>query len=94
MAPLGFLYSLGKDLKKYLEWKEEEKTVNSNYLEVSGLNKRMEETGYKLRWSNRENVETKLLEKYEIAWEIDKKNRIRRKLVNKGDQVLLAKKKN
>ena len=88
---LGFLYALAKDLKKYLEWKEETKLVSSDWLEKSGFRKEAEKNGISLRWSKPDKVESRLLDGYEIMYEVDSSKSVRRKLVLKDGLILIGK---
>ena len=78
---LGFLYGLGKDLKKYIEWDVEDKVVDREWLNLSGFKVHMELEGYNLKWCLLEKVESRLLSGYEVAYEIDKSKRVRRRIV-------------
>lgn len=55
---LGFFYEVAKDIKKYYEWKEEEKLVNSGWLEKSGFKEKLEADGITLRWSKPDRLGT------------------------------------
>lgn len=88
---LGLLYVWGKDLKKYLEWKGETKLVSSDWLEKSGFKKEAENNGISLRWSKPEKIESRLLDGYEIMYEVDNSERVRRKLVLKDGLILIGK---
>ena len=94
---LGLLYGIAKDAKNYLEWKEEIKIVDNNWIEKSSFGYRINEQGFKLRWSNPEKIETRLLEGYQIIYEFDKIKRIRRKIQlgnRKGSSILIGIKEN
>ncbi len=92
---LGLLYGLGKDLKKYFDWEVEDKLVDRQWLDKSGFKDHMKREGYILRWSADGKLESWLLSGYEIAYEIDKSKRVRRRVVraprDKPD-VLIGKK--
>ena len=92
---LGLLYGLGKDLKTYFDWEVEDKLVDRQWLDKSGFKDHMEREGYILRWSADGKLESWLLSGYEIAYEIDKSKRVRRRIVraprDKPD-VLIGKK--
>jgi len=92
MAALGLIYQIGKDIKKWLEWKEEIKSVDSEYLEKSGLKAHLEKDGVKLRWSTFDKVPTRKLEGWEIVYEIDEKNRTNYQLVRNNEVTLIGKK--
>ena len=87
---LGFFYGLGKILRDFLSWKEEVKVVDNDWLNKSGFRLRCEGEGYTLLWSNEEKIPSRRLDEWDILWEVDKKARIRRKLKNRSDQVLLG----
>jgi hypothetical protein len=92
---LGFIYSVGKDIKDYLAWHEETKVVDREWLEKSGFGKLMESQGYKLLWSLPDKIETRKLSGYEIIFEIDESRRIRRRIVRGREPlVLIGKRKN
>ncbi len=88
---LGLLYGLGKDLKKYFDWEVEDKLVDRQWLDKSGFKDHMEREGYILRWSSNDKLESWLLSGYEIAYEIDKSKRVRRRIIRapKDDPIVL-----
>jgi hypothetical protein len=87
---LGLLYGLAKDLKEYLEWDEQEKLVSFDWVEKSGFGKEAEKNGVSLRWSKPEKIESRLLDEYEVMYEVEKLKRVRRKLVLKDGSVLIG----
>lgn len=89
---MSLIYTFAKDLKNYLEWDEETKLVDGTWLQVSGFGQRAEDDGMNLRWTNPDNVETRLLQGYEISYEIDKIKRVRRRIVRRDGVVLMGKK--
>jgi hypothetical protein len=94
---LGLIYGVAKDIKDYLKWDEEYKTVDKEWLDKSGFGKEMESHGYKLYWSRPEKIESRKLGGYEIIFEVDKIKRIRRRIVwSSGNDslILLGKKEN
>lgn len=88
---LGLLYDLAKDLKEYLEWDEEDKFIDNQWLDKSGFKATAENSGITLRWSRPEKVQTRLLDGYEILYEIEKLKRKRRRLVLNDGSVLIGK---
>jgi hypothetical protein len=90
---LGLLYVIGKDIKSYLKWEEEIKTVDGEWLKRSGFQELMKNQGYELRWSKPEKVETRKLDGYEVIYEIDKKSRVRRRIQRGREQLVLIGKK-
>lgn len=88
---LGLRYDLAKDLKEYLEWEEQTKLVEPNWVEKSGFGKIAEKDGITLTWSKPEKVESRLLDGYEIMYEVEKVKRVRRKIVLKDGAVLIGK---
>lgn len=78
---LGLLYVVGKDIKKYFDWDVEDKLVDRRWLDLSGFKDRMEREGYIVRWSADGKLESWLLSGYEIAYEIEKSKRVRRRIV-------------
>lgn len=87
----GVLYDLVKDVAKYFEWKEEDKLVDMKWPEYSGFNAKVTESGRTLIWSRPDQVERRLHEGHEIAYEIDKIKRIRRRIVLRDGLVLMSK---
>jgi len=87
----GVAYDLVKDLAQYLKWKEEEKLVDFKWPEYSGFQAKLAESGRTVVWSRPDLVERRLIEGYELACEIDKLKRIRRRIVLKDGLVLLSK---
>jgi hypothetical protein len=90
---LGLLYALAKDIKSCLTWSEEAKLVDREWLKTSGFEEFMKNQGYKLRWTTPEKVETRKLYGYEIIYEIDKSNRVRRRIVRGREPLTLLGKK-
>ena len=92
---LGFLYGLGKELKNYIEWDVEDKLVDREWLDLSGFKDHLQQEGYTLSWSRPEKVESRVLSGYEIAYEIDKVRRIRRRIMRgpEHDRLVLIGKK-
>ena len=88
---LGLLYGLAKDLKDYVQWNEEEKLVDMGWPEKSGFQAQAERNSLKLSWSTAEKVQSRLLDGYEVMYEIDKVKRVRRKIVLKDGMILLGK---
>ncbi len=93
---MGLIYGLGKDLIKYLKWTEEPKPVDLPWLEKSGLKQRAEDENIELRWSKSSKVESRLLEGYQIFYEVDERKHVRRKIIvldsrGKEDLVLMGK---
>ncbi len=88
---LGLFYGLAKDIKDYVEWNEEEKLVDINWPEKSEFNIQAESSGLKLSWSKPEKIESRLLDGFEIMYEVDKIKRVRRKIVLYDGMVLLGK---
>ncbi|MFQ5684572.1 MAG: hypothetical protein ACE5HC_15035 [Candidatus Binatia bacterium] len=88
---LGLIYAVAKDLKGYLSWQEESKLVDFNWPETSGLKAEAQKSGLELSWSNPEKVQSRILEGYEIVYEIDKSKQIRRRLELKDGLVLMGK---
>lgn len=88
---LGLLYGFLKDAKDYLEWDEEIKIVDRKWLEKSGFEEKLKAEGYKLRWSNIDKIELRVLDGYEFIYEIDKIKRVRKKiqLGNRQDSSIL-----
>ncbi|MFC1876622.1 hypothetical protein ACFL2E_05035 [Thermodesulfobacteriota bacterium] len=97
---IGFIYQVGKDLigigkfiKEKFDWKEEIKFVDLQYIEKSGLQEKLENEGFHLRWSAFEKVESRKLDDWNYVYEIDEKNRTKYKLEVKDELVLMGLKK-
>jgi hypothetical protein len=88
---LGLLYTFVKDMKVYLEFNEEKKLVDSDWLVRSGFKEKAESDGWKLAWVRPDRVASLKQDGYEILYEIDKLRRVRRQLVSKDSSVLVAK---
>ncbi len=87
---LGFLYDIAKDIKEYLDWNEEDKLVDFNWPEKSGLKAKAEAEGMTIRWCKPDKLVSRQIDGYEIIYEIDKKKRVRRRLVLKDGLVLIG----
>jgi hypothetical protein len=90
---LGIIYGLAKDIKEYLAWREESKLVDREWLDRSGFKDLMESKGYELRWSKRDRIETRKLDGYEVIFEIDRSNRVRRRIERGREPLILIGKK-
>ena len=90
---LGFLYDVAKDVKDYLEWKEEQKLVDIKWPEKSGFKEKAEADGMEISWSKPDKLESRKLDGYEIVYELDKKSRTRRRLVLRDGLILIGKRK-
>jgi hypothetical protein len=88
---VGFLYGLAKDLGEYLKWDEQVKLVDMSWPQKSGFEAEAEERGLQLRWSNPERLESRRLDGWDVVYEMDKQQRIRFRIENKSQQVLIAK---
>ena len=40
---LSLLYKIGKDIKEYLTWKEQDKLIDSEWLTISGTEEKMKQ---------------------------------------------------
>lgn len=88
IAAVGFLRDKWREKQ---QWTEKEKEVNSAWWESSELKKLYEAKGYKdFGWSNSDRVAERVVEGKEIVHEVDQKNRIKYRLVNKSGQVLVC----
>lgn len=88
---LGLLYGIAKDLKDYLEYEEEDKLVDSGWLDKSGFDEKWKKKGYELRWSRPDKIESRRLDGWEILYEVDKIRRMRRRIVLRDGMVLIGK---
>jgi hypothetical protein len=89
---LGFLYEIGRDLKKHYEWKIEDKLVDLEWIQCSGFEKAAESQGWRLYWSRADKVESRKFAGYEVMFELDNSARVRRRLVTRDGMILLGKK--
>jgi hypothetical protein len=75
------------------QWTTKDKEINNTWWESSSLKATYEAQGYTdFAWSNSNRVAERMASGKEIVYELDQKNRIRYKLVNKTGQVLLCRK--
>ena len=93
---LGLLYGAGKDLVDYLTWNEEDKEVDISWLDKSGFNEQSEKENIELVWLKAIKLESKILDGYEVFYELDKNKRVRRRIIIKDsngnvDLVLVKK---
>ncbi len=88
---LGLLYTIAKDLKEYGTCDEEEKLIDSDWLEKSGFKDELQSKGMTPRWSNPDKVASRQLDGWDIIYEIDGIRRIRRKLVLRDGMILIGK---
>ncbi len=87
----GLAYDLVKDLAKYLEWKEEDKLVDFRWPEYSGFSAKVAEAGKSVFWSKPDLVQRRMHEGCELAYEVDKGKRVRRRIVLRDGLVLMSK---
>jgi len=88
----GLLYSFAKDLGSYLSWDEEEKLVDFQWPEKSGFQSDVEKEGFRIGWCRPDKIEARKLDGYEVLYEIDKRKRIRRRIVLQDGLTLIGKK--
>ena len=75
------------------QWNEQKKEVNSAWWESSELKKHYEARSYQdFRWSDPDRVAERVAQGKEVLYELDEKQRIKYKLVNKSGQVLMGRK--
>ena len=89
---LGLVYDFLKDAKSYLNWDEESKIVDKEWLTKSGFKTKAIEDGLALRWTSPQKLERRKSEGYKILYERDELRRIRRRLVLNDGSVLMGKK--
>lgn len=87
----GLVYDVVKDVAKYLEWTEENKLVDFKWPEYSGFAAKVAESGKAVFWSKPDQVERRLYEGCEIAFELDNGKRVRRRIVLRDGLVLMSK---
>ena len=88
----GLLYSFAKDLGSYASWDEEEKLVDFQWPDASGFKANAENEGYAVAWSRPDKIASRMLEGYEILFEVDKIKRVRFRLVLRDGLTLIGKK--
>lgn len=88
---LGFFYGLAKDLGNYLKYQEETKLVDGVWLKESGFQDHAEQKGFELKWSRPDKVQSKLLNGWEIMYEVDKLKRVRRRIERRDGNTLIGK---
>jgi hypothetical protein len=82
-----------KDIKEHYQLKDADpRLVDFQWPEKSGFMKRAEADGYTIRWSQPDKVVSRELDGYEVMYEVDEKERTRRKLVLRDGLVLIGKK--
>ncbi|CAN7791023.1 hypothetical protein LJR034_009112 [Caballeronia sp. LjRoot34] len=86
-VPYALIYTVAKDVKAYLKWEEKDKPVDREWTEKSGFRKQCEAGGIELKWINAERIATKELDGWAVLYELDKTNRIRRRLIRSGPEV-------
>jgi hypothetical protein len=85
-------YKIGKDIKEHFEIKEgEPKLVDREWLEKSGFGAHMDAQGYTLRWTNPDRIETRVLDGYDLLYEIDNDKNVKRRLVRRDGSTLMGK---
>ncbi len=81
------------DIKEHYQLKDADpKLVDINWPVTSGFGKEAEAAGYKISWSRPDMVASRELEGHEIMYEVNEKERTRRKLVLRDGLVLIGKK--
>lgn len=87
---IGLLYTFAKDLRDHVKWDEAVKTVDMDWLEKSGFKAALEAKDIELRWSKPERVLTLQFDGWDVVYELDKGNRVRRKLVLRDGLTLVG----
>lgn len=72
-------------------WKVKEKEVNSKWWEASDLRRTLEPQGYTFRWSDRDRIEERKQNGYNLIYQEDETARTKYVLKNKSGQVLIGK---
>lgn len=86
----AILYFLDKWREKQ-KWNEKDKEVNNAWWESSELKKQYEAGGCKdFAWSNSDRVGALVRDGMMIVYEIDARNKMKYRLVNRSGQVLLC----
>jgi pyrimidine deaminase RibD-like protein len=87
----GSMYVIGKTLRDYRGYKVEDMLVNSIWPTKSGVQQEWERKGYQLRWSRPEKVASRRTDGWEVLYEVDKIEHVRRRITQKGGNVLIGK---
>ena len=69
-------------------WQEKEKAVNNKWLETSEIKKLYKD--YDLRWANPDSIEERKQKGYEVVYEKDMPLKIKYRLINASNQVLIG----
>ncbi len=93
---IGLLYGVLKDIKEYLTYTDEDKRIDSVWLEKSGFKVTAEQNGFQLRLARPDRIASLELDGWEVMYEIDKIKRIRRRIVRENhngsvDNILMGK---
>lgn len=81
------------EIKGHYQIKDaDSKLVDIEWPKTSGFGKEAEAAGYKIRWSEPDKVASRKLDGYEIMYEINEKERTRRKIVLRDGLILIGKK--
>lgn len=82
-----------KEIKEHYQLKDADpKLVDFQWPDASGFAKVAAADGYSLSWARPDKVASRELEGYEIMYEVNEKERTRRKLVLRDGLVLIGKK--
>ena len=90
---LSLIYSILKDFIGWICWKDQQKIVDLNWIEIPEVKKRICPNGYECVWTRNDKVETKKLDGWKIAYDFDSVKRIRFKITTR-DSLILIKRKN
>ncbi|SIT49078.1 conserved hypothetical protein [Paraburkholderia ribeironis] len=88
---IGLLYTFAKDLRDHVKWDEAVKTVHMDWLEKSGFKAALEAKGIELRWCRPERIPTLQFDGWDVVYELDRGNHVRRRLVLRDGLTLVGK---
>ncbi len=88
---VGLIYGIAKDIKDYLQYEEKDKLVDIEWPVKSGFDEKWKQKGYQLRWSRLDKIESRRLDEWEVLYEVDKRKRVRYRLILRDGMVLIGK---
>lgn len=87
-------YEAVKDIENHFEVKEgEPKLIDFEWVQKSGFQQRLEGEGYELGFVKRQRIASKELDGFKVMYEVERGNKIKRKLVLYDGLTLMGRKK-
>ena len=90
---LNLIYSISKDLINWVRWKDQQKIVGLNWIEIPEVKKRICTNDYKLVWVRGDKVEARREKGWEVVYDFDRVKRIRFKIATHDGLILIKKRK-